>query len=143
MPEINIYILKTDSLQERYRFACKLIEQVYHRQGIFCYIQTNSPQQSHTIDELLWSFRPKSFVPHEIYHDEMPKTLDRVLISHQPAPKLWQQIIVNLSDEFPAPLRWAGKIIEITDNVEQHKILVRERCKYYQKLAIKPHYHLL
>ena len=124
-------------MQERYRFACKLIETAYQK-GSFCYVQTDSPQQSHTLDELLWTFKPNSFVPHQIYQGKLPEFPNTILIGNQPAPEQWQKVILNLTNYFPlVPLNNAEKILEIIDNNAPLKELARERWRYYKKMGLK------
>jgi DNA polymerase III subunit chi len=142
MAEVSFYILATTGMQERFRFACKLIETAY-RKGSFCYVQTDSPQQSHTLDELLWTFRPNSFIPHQIFQGEMPEFPNTVLIGNQPAPVQWQKVILNLSSHLPSDLSQTEKLLEILDNDEQIKALGRERFRHYKRLGIEPITHKL
>ena len=72
MPEASFYILPSRSLSERYLFACKLIEKAY-RSGQFCYVYTDSDRQSEQLDNQLWTFRENSFIPHQIYEDNIPE----------------------------------------------------------------------
>lgn len=140
MAEISFYVLSSAGMQERYRFACKLIETAY-RKGSFCYVQTDSPQQSHTLDELLWTYRQNSFIPHQIYQGELPQFPNTVLIGHQPAPLQWQKVILNLSSNPPVDLTNTEKLLEILDNDEQIKDLGRQRFRYYKQLGIEPITH--
>ena len=71
MPEISFYVLPTESTQERQLFACKLVEKAY-RSGVFSYVLTDSLEQSQQLDDLLWTFRAGSFIPHQIYTDQLP-----------------------------------------------------------------------
>ena len=136
MPEISFYILSSTGMHERYRFACKLIEKAY-RSGSFCYVLTDTEAHSHTLDELLWTFRPNSFIPHQIYQGEMPQFSNTVLIGNQPAPLQWQKIILNLASNPLADLSNTEKVLEILDNDEQIKTLGRQRYRYYKQLGIE------
>ncbi len=138
--QISFYVLSTAGMQERYRFACKLIETAY-RKGSFCYVQTDSPQQSHTIDELLWTYRQNSFIPHQIYQNELPQFPNTVLIGHQPAPAQWQTTILNLANQPPVDLSNTERLLEILDNDEQIKAMGRERFRQYKRLGIEPITH--
>ncbi|TAK61689.1 DNA polymerase III subunit chi [Methylobacter sp.] len=71
MAEVSFYILPSESLHDRHLFACKLIEKAY-RSGSFCYVLTDNAEQSQAIDDLLWTFRAGSFIPHQIYTGEPP-----------------------------------------------------------------------
>jgi DNA polymerase-3 subunit chi len=140
MAEISFYVLSSTGMQERYRFACKLIEKAY-RCGSFCYVLTDTPQQSHTLDELLWTFRPNSFIPHQIYEGEMPQFPNTVLISHHPAPAQWQKVILNLSSQPPVDLNQTEKVLEILNNDESIKAIGRQRYRYYKQLGFEPITH--
>lgn len=140
MVEVSFYVLSSTGMQERYRFACKLIEKAY-RSGCFCYVQTDSPQHSHTLDELLWTFRPNSFIPHQIYQGETPEFPNTVLIGNQPAPGQWQKTILNLASNPPADLSNTERLLEILDNNEQLKEMGRQRYRYYKQLGLSLQTH--
>jgi DNA polymerase-3 subunit chi len=140
MAEASFYILSTTGMQERYRYACKLIEKAY-RSGSFCYVLTDSPQQSHTLDELLWTFRANSFIPHQIYQGELPQFPNTVLIGSEPAPLQWQKVILNLAANPPVDLSNTERVLEILDNNESLKELGRQRYRYYKQLGINPITH--
>lgn len=132
MPEITFYVLPTQSQQERQAFACKLIEKVY-RSGYFCYVLTDSEQQSRQLDDQLWTFRPGSFVPHQIYQDEPPTTDNTILIGGAPIPEAWRKVIVNLSATPPQQFEQCERILEILDNSEETKQAGRHRYRLYQQ----------
>jgi DNA polymerase III subunit chi len=135
MTDVSFYLLQTTGMQDRYRYACKLIEKAY-RTGCFCYVLTDSPQQSQTLDDLLWTFRPTSFVPHEIYHGMIPEFANTVLIGHYPAPAQWQKVILNLAAHPPTDLSHTERLLEILDNNESLKQLGRQRYRHYQQLGL-------
>lgn len=140
MAEVSFYLLASTGMQERYRYACKLIEKAY-RSGCFCYVLTDSEQQSHTLDELLWTFRPNSFIPHEIYLGQLPEFANTILIGSQPAPAQWQKLILNLAANPPADLTNTERVLEILDNNESLKQLGRQRYRYYQQLGLNLQTH--
>jgi DNA polymerase-3 subunit chi len=135
MPEASFYILPTHSISDRFIFACKLIEKAY-RSGQFCYIYTDSLQQSQKMDSLLWTFRENSFIPHQLYDDVNNKAPDyhqTVLIGTQPAPENWQKLIFNLSSNYPSDLIKTERILEILDNNEALKQAGRQRFRQYKQ----------
>jgi len=135
MPEISFYILSSDSLPERDLFACKLLEKVY-RSGNFGYVLVDDSQQSNHMDALLWTFRPGSFIPHQLYIGEQPNPTDKILIGMLPAPTPWQQTVINLSANCPANFADCGRILEILDNSEAAKTLGRARYRHYQQAGL-------
>ncbi|MEI6708876.1 MAG: DNA polymerase III subunit chi [Methylococcales bacterium] len=127
MAEVSFYILPTQSQQERLLFACKLIEKAY-RSGSFCYVLTDSAAQSQQLDNLLWTFRAGSFIPHQLYTGDIPAT-EQVLIGSLPAPAQWQKTVVNLSSQCAN----AERVLEILDNSEATKAVGRERYRHYKE----------
>ncbi|MDD1615287.1 MAG: DNA polymerase III subunit chi [Methylococcaceae bacterium NSP1-2] len=127
MAEISFYILPTQSQQERLLFACKLIEKAY-RSGCFCYVLTDTAGQSQQIDNLLWTFRAGSFIPHQLYTGDIPAT-EQVLIGSLPAPAQWQKTVINLSSQCAN----AERVLEILDNSEATKAVGRDRYRHYKE----------
>ncbi len=157
MPDVSFYILSSESLQDRYLFACKLIEKAY-RSGHYCYVLTDNAEQSQKIDDLLWTFRAGSFIPHQIFTGELPGIAkdgvyaassqgasaagDKIiLIGSLPPPANWQQTVVNLSSACPQASAQAARILEILDNSEASKAAGRQRYRQYQQsgMAITTH----
>jgi len=135
MPDVSFYILSSESLQDRYLFACKLIEKAY-RSGHYCYVLTDNAEQSQKIDDLLWTFRAGSFIPHHIFTGELPAIDKVVLIGLLPAPANWQQTVVNLSSACPQASGQAARILEILDNSEVSKAAGRDRYRQYQQSGL-------
>ena len=133
MPEASFYILPTHSLSDRFIFACKLIEKAY-RSGQFCYVYTDSLQQSQQLDNQLWTFRENSFIPHQIYdeNNQTPEYEKSVLIGSLAAPKNWQKLIFNLSSNYPDDLKTTKRVLEILDNNEDLKQAGRQRFRQYK-----------
>ncbi len=139
MAEISFYVLPTESAQERYLFACKLIEKAY-RSGAFAYVLTDSPEQSLLIDDLLWTFRAGSFIPHQIFTGEVPVFEQTILIGSNKPPENWLKTVVNLSSQAIQDFQKAGRILEILDNSETTKFSGRQRYRRYQQEGITPNY---
>jgi DNA polymerase-3 subunit chi len=136
MTEVSYYLLPSESQQDRYRFACKLIEKAY-RNGFFCYVLTDTAEQSRELDELLWTFRAGSFIPHQIYTGEQPDTERVILIGSLDAPDNWQKILFNLSSHYPERGEQTERIIEILDNSEITKEAGRNRYRQYQQSGMR------
>lgn len=134
MADATFYILQSQSLQDRYLFACKLITKAY-RLGEYCYVYTDSAEQSQLLDQLLWTFQPTLFVAHQIYDEQHPAPdyKNTVLIGTTTAPKAWQRLIFNLSSQYPDELEHVERILEILDEDEALKHKGRQRYQRYQK----------
>ena len=136
MAEVSFYILSSALLLERYLFACKLIEKAY-RNGQFCYILTDSDEQSELLDDLLWTFRAGSFIPHEIYTGQAPSTDKVILIGSVKAPEHSQGLLFNLSSKYPEDISKTKRILEMLDNCEITKAAARNRYRQYQQAGMR------
>jgi DNA polymerase-3 subunit chi len=135
MAEVSFYLLPSESIQERYEFACKLIEKAY-RSGCFCYVLTDNAEQSQKIDDLLWTFRAGSFIPHQIFTGELPAIEKVILIGSLDMPEFWQKTVINLSSYCPGQFDKIERILEILDNSEATKELGRNRYRHYQQSGV-------
>jgi DNA polymerase-3 subunit chi len=148
MAEVSFYILPSEALQDRYLFACKLIEKAY-RSGSVCYVLTDSIEQSRHLDDLLWTFRPGSFIPHQLYNGEIPSILNVkgkcnvMLIGSLKAPEEWQKTLINLSSHCPEELDKIERILEILDNSETTKEIGRNHYRQYQQSGMNITTHKL
>ncbi len=114
--------------------ACKLAEKAF-RQGLYCVIYTMSEVQSRSIDDLLWTFRNTSFVPHQIVTGNILPSVPQVLICCQFLPDQEKLIVINLSDECPCNLERCERVLEILDDQEGSKQAGRKRYRHYQQLG--------
>lgn len=140
MPEVAFYVLTSEDEQQRLLFVCKLVEKVY-RSGGFCYVLTDTDEQAQKLDDLLWTFRRGSFIPHQCYAGELPAFENVILIGSPEPPEPWQKIIINLSSRYPKNIEQAERILEILDDTPEIKSEGRLRYRRYQQsgLAIVTH----
>jgi len=136
MPEVSFYVLQSESQAERNLFACKLIEKAY-RSDCFCYVLTDTAEQSKQMDDLLWTFRAGSFIPHQLYTGEQPNTELAILIGSVPPPDNWRHTVINLSSHCPQDFQHIERILEILDDSEETKQFGRNRYREYQQAGIE------
>ncbi len=132
MPELSFYVLQSDSFHDRYFFACRLIEKAYQN-GQFCYVLMDSLAEAQILDDMLWTFRTGSFIPHQIMTQTPPDIVSQVLIGTQNTPPAWRSIVFNLSSQLPENWETFGRILEILDNSENTKIAGRARYAAYKR----------
>ncbi len=96
MPRADFYILSTTDFAERNLFAARLAEKAW-RQENSVMLLTESPAASARLDDLLWSFRPDSFLPHAIMPAPAPVVIGDSLESVSQF-----DLIINLSPNLPA-----------------------------------------
>jgi len=140
MTKVIFYVLSSTTEQEKLIFVCKLLEKIYLKQ-LCCYVLTDNIEQSKNLDNLLWTFRPSSFVPHQLFMGEKFNSLDKILIGTDLPPEGWQETIVNLSSHCPENTLQTTKILEIVNNNTASKERGRQHYRQYQQfgLSIKTH----
>lgn len=130
MTRIDFYILAGSSPQNRERFACRLAEKAY-KTGMPIFLRTQDAQQSRRLDDLLWTFRQGSFVPHELA--QQAKSDTPVRIGEQPeADQRPDALVINLCQDPVHPPANYTRVAELVDDDPQQRQLARERYRAYR-----------
>jgi DNA polymerase-3 subunit chi len=130
---VDFYVLSQEGADVRQRFACRLAEKAVE-QGNRVYLQTASLAEAQRLDDLLWTFNERSFLPHELATSESPTHATvMVLVGDGTAPASHRQLLINLTDTLPAELDSYARIAEIVDPDPERKRLSRERYKAYRE----------
>ena len=133
MSRVDFYVLSEDGPDARLRHACRLAEQAVE-QGQRVYMQTSSSSEAQRLDELLWTFNDRSFLPHEIYSGaDASHPLVMILLGDSPAPASHRQLVVNLTEAVPDQPETYEHIAEIVDVDPDRKRSARERYKQYRE----------
>ncbi len=139
MPKVDFYTIQQNSQQDRDIFACRFVEKVFN-QGHKIYIHTDSEAESQAMDDLLWSFRTESFLPHAIVglidDEDVP-----ILIGHTDECSGPRDVLVNLSQDIPAFHSEFQRIAEIVINDETVKTNLRTHWKHFQELGYEVQGH--
>lgn len=130
MTRIDFYILEQQHSEARQRFACRLAEKAW-QQGNKVYIHTESAEQSQRLDELLWTFRVDSFVPHSLDDDTTADTAP-VHIGHSGEPQHHDEVLINLAPEVPLFFSRFERVADLVDQHEESRIQGRERFRFYR-----------
>jgi len=134
MTRIDFYVLQDTDIHAKDLFVCRFVEKAF-RQGHGAYVLTTDPDQSARLDEMLWTFSPGSFVPHEIYTlaniaaDKLPSP---VLIGHQDPPVSCQDVLVSLGQEVPGCFSRFQRVAEFVGAGTEEKQRGRDRFRFYR-----------
>ena len=123
-------------------FACRLVEKAYKlKHSIF--VTTESQAQAQQLDELLWTFRDGSFIPHEIVAPgaATPSGSAPILIGADADPSSRMDLLVNLAPAVPTRLDSFDRAAEVVDSDSERRKAARERFKFYreQGYALESH----
>src|SRR5262249_33569669 len=129
--QIDFYILETTSGQKSLLFACQQIEKLHTEQKKRIYINMNSLDEAQRFDDLLWTFRDNSFLPHSLYDpsDDRPPPIQ---IGVDVAPINHQDILLNLSQKAPLFYSQFNHVIEIVFSDPAVQQWARQRFKHYR-----------
>jgi DNA polymerase-3 subunit chi len=134
---VDFYILQGS--QSRELTACRLCEKVW-QQGLSVFIQAESALHAQQLDELLWTFRDGSFVPHALAPED--HNIDpRVIIGWNSEPQKAQQVLINLAPAVPAFYTRFERIAEIVNQDASVKSAGRERFAFYREHNCELHHH--
>ena len=142
MSQADFYILKEAEDEQRFFVACRLTEKAM-AQGLKVYIHTASEQSAQDMDDLLWSFKPESFIPHTIVglEDDMEDEEIPVLIGYEGNASTKGQLLINLCDKVPDEHENFDRIAEIVPNREEAKAISREHWNTYKTLGFELKHH--
>jgi DNA polymerase III subunit chi len=131
---VDFYVLKSAANKQRWSFACRLIEKAYLR-DLKIVVVTDTLSEAKELDDLLWTFNERCFVPHKLCLDDGsidPATPIHLVSGGCAAPAA--DLLVNLAPQLPVELQQYNRIAEIIDADEDRRRLGRERFKSYRDL---------
>jgi len=130
MPKIDFYILPESDTTARLQFACRLIEKAY-KQKHRIYIHAENKMLAHQLDEMLWTFRDDSFLPHNLY-GEGPEPVPPIQIGFDLTPENHRDILMNLSNQTPQFFSQFQRLLEIVAHDSTAQEAARERYRHYR-----------
>ena len=129
MTRIDFYVLPGHDPHMRRVMACRLIEKAF-RQGHRIFVRTGSESDTRMFDDLLWTFRQGSFVPHELA-DESDR-MAPVVIGHGNPPGDMHDVLVNVGLELVPGFESFERVAELVDQDDVVRQAGRLRYKSYQ-----------
>ena len=137
---VDFYVLKSSTARQRWTFACRLTEKAYLR-DLRVVVASDSAADAAALDELLWTFNDRSFVPHEV-RDAADGTA-RVQLTADLRSVGQADLLVNLGAGMPAGLERFARVAEIIDADDERRRLGRQRFKAYRELEVPLETHQL
>lgn len=136
MPQIDFYITK-DGSQFALRTVCRISEKAFNA-GHKIHIWMSSDYDTQTLDTLLWTFRDRSFLPHEIFsasESSAPITIGTENDTSE------ADLLINYASKMPENIERFQRIAEIVDNQDESILAGRERYRFYREQGHDPQYH--
>jgi DNA polymerase-3 subunit chi len=136
---VDFYILDAVEPASRLNFACRLTEKAYGLNNRV-YAHTASPGDAKQLDEMLWTFRQGSFVPHQLLTDT-GKGRAPIIIGTNDKCEDNGDLLINLTEAIPEFATGFQRVAEIISGDEQSRQIGRERFKSYRELGMEPEIH--
>jgi DNA polymerase III subunit chi len=132
---VDFYVLKSATARQRWSFACRLTEKAYLK-DLKIVIVSDTLADAQALDELLWTFNDRSFIPHKVCLDE--QSVDSATAVHLTVETTISaaDLLVNLAQRLPPQFERYSRIAEIIDADEERRRLGRERFKAYRDLKL-------
>ena len=130
MTRVDFYILQDNQPGAQSLLACRLSEKAF-KNGHQVYINTDSGQQLKQLDDMLWTFRDGSFLPHGLYEEASPNT-HPVLLGHAVEPEGPSDVLVNLSNAVPSFFSRFNRVAELVGGDAAQREYARERYRFYK-----------
>ncbi|SHF51294.1 DNA polymerase III, chi subunit [Microbulbifer donghaiensis] len=124
MTRIDFYVLASAQPQEADLFACRLAEKAY-RSGLRVLLAVDDRERAEQLDQLLWTFREDSFLPHAPQGAEQNAAVE---INCGEDPGIHHGLLINLCSEVPGWFSRFERLAEIV--VQQPDSLARSRSRF-------------
>ncbi|MDH3615357.1 MAG: DNA polymerase III subunit chi [Gammaproteobacteria bacterium] len=131
MARVDFYVLERADERSRHTLACKLAEKAYRLENTV-YIHAKSRTDAERLNELLWTFRDGSFVPHELSGADDHNNASPVMIGSEPEGVGSRDLLINLCDEIPAFAEAFPRVAELVTADENCRLLSRKRFVEYR-----------
>ena len=113
------------------QFACRLAEKAY-RLDNSVHIHVADREALQKLDDLLWTFRDGSFVPHEILGATPDIPASPVTIGCEESPRTDCDLLINLGASIPQSAASFPRVAEVVTSDEDSKIESRQRFVEYR-----------
>ena len=140
-PKVDFYLLSTPDNRVRLTTACRLAEKAFD-QGLRVAVRTTGPAESAELDDLMWTFSDRSFVPHGVLPADPAFTAATpVLIASGALPESHRDVLVNLADDLPPGFASYGRVCEVVGGDEDARRGARARWRGYKAAGMAPQSH--
>ena len=131
MARVDFYILAQPDERARQLLACKLAEKAWRLEHSV-YIHAQDRAAAERLDDLLWTFRDGSFVPHGMADGNDGTESSPIVIGYDDAEITERDLLINLCDEIPSFMEGFPRVAELVTSDETCRNLSRRRYAQYR-----------
>lgn len=132
MTRIDFYILQHDALIVRMHYACRLAEKAMLR-GHHVVVSVDNENQAEALSHYLWSFKPESFLPHQLQHEA--GQVAPIMIMWDQDREDCHDILINLSAEVPSGFSRFQRLLEVVVQEAECLTTTRSHFQFYRDIG--------
>ena len=133
MPRADFYLIdKPRFREEPLLLVCELVRKAYAAE-LPTLVLARDTAQAEALDDLLWSFDPDAYLPHQIAGSDEGDVDTPILITTPEMDVAARPLLINLRDAAPAGS--FERVLEVVPADPATRGPLRERWKHYQSLG--------
>lgn len=129
MTRVGFYIVENRDADSRARLALRLTEKAYKR-GHRIFIHSETEDQARQLDELLWTFRPASFLPHAL---ATVNATEQICIGWGQEPEGHDDLLINLQTAVPGFIGRFQRVAELVNQEPARLEALRQSWRHYRE----------
>ena len=130
MTRVDFYLNQASNEKQRLLTTCRLAEKA-NKLGHHVFIYADKAEQVQQLDDLLWTFREGSFLPHTSSDANDAKQYS-VVIGSQHHEDSEHDLMISLAENVPDCFSRFKRVAEIVAGSEEQKQAARDRFKFYR-----------
>ncbi|MBS0227869.1 MAG: DNA polymerase III subunit chi [Proteobacteria bacterium] len=135
MPRADFYLIDKPRFRAQpLLLVCELVKKAYAA-GLPTLVLARDQTQAEALDDLLWSFDPDEYLPHQIAGQDEDEDEAPILITTPDADVPARPLLINLRDA--APAGQFDRVLEVVPADPAARGSLRERWKHYKSLGFE------
>jgi DNA polymerase III subunit chi len=120
------------NVPDKHDYTCRLVRKA--RAGEYrIVVLTKDRAELAALDERLWTFADRSFLPHVPADDPLAAATPIILADNDEVELPHHDVLINLSERTPAHFARFERMVEIVSAGDQQLAAGRERYRFYQQ----------
>lgn len=120
------------NVPDKHDYACRLVRKA-RAANCRIVVLTKDSAELAALDDRLWTFADRSFLPHVAADDPLAASTPVILAHSDDAELPHHEVLINLSERTPAHFARFERMVEIVSSEDQEKAAGRERYRFYQQ----------
>jgi DNA polymerase-3 subunit chi len=126
---VGFYVVQAADQAQRLHVAVRLADKAFQR-GHRIFINAADEAQARTLDELLWTYRPASFLPHGLHGQEQSEA---IAIGWGQEPQDHNDLLINLQLGIPGFFSRFRRVAEVVTQDPDSLDALRRSWTFYKE----------